>query len=255
FFIGVLAISGIPPFAGFWSKDEILAAALHNGHPVIYGVGLFTAFLTAFYMFRLFAVAFMGEGKPENNPHESSWVMTVPLIILAVFSAFAGFAALGEHNFGFFIHYGEFEHEALDWGLAGISVVAGGLGILLAYIIYVQKIIAAQSIAIRFSGVYKLLKNKYYIDEIYLWFIHKVIDGVIAKSLYWFDIYIIDGIINGMALVTRGSARILRRTTNGQLQTYALVFFFAIVMIYIFLAVGEDQLLAFNPSVLLGGVK
>ncbi|MHB1407692.1 MAG: NADH-quinone oxidoreductase subunit L, partial [Desulfitobacteriaceae bacterium] len=177
FFIGVLAISGVPPFAGFWSKDEILAAALHNGHPVIYAVGLFTAFLTAFYMSRLFFVAFTGPSKPENHPHESPWTMTLPLIILGALSVVGGLVALPEHNFAFYVHFGELEHEAMDWALAGISVVAGLIGIGLAYTIYVKKAIAAESIVAKFPGIYKILKNKYYIDELYLWLIHHIMDG------------------------------------------------------------------------------
>lgn len=254
FFIGVLAISGVPPFAGFWSKDEILANALHNGHPIIYAVGLFTAFLTAFYMCRLFFVVFMGPEKAENHPQESPWSMTIPLMILAFFSVFGGFVALPEHNFAFYIHYGEFEHEAIAWGLAGISVVAGLLGIGLAYAIYVTKAISAENVVARFPGVYKLLKNKYYIDELYLWIIHNIMDGL-GKVLYWFDIYIVDGVVNVLALITRGSGKVLRRTNTGQLQTYAMVFFVAVVVIFMVFAFGEGQLTALNPLAMLGGVK
>jgi NADH-quinone oxidoreductase subunit L len=254
FFIGVLAISGVPPFAGFWSKDEILAGALQNGHPIIYAIGLFTAFLTAFYMSRLFFVAFMGPEKPQNHPHESPLTMTIPLIILACFSVVGGLAALPEHNFAFFVHFGEFEPEAMNWGLAGISVVTGLLGIGLAYYIYVKEAIKAESIVARFPVVYKILNNKYYIDELYLWVIHNIMDGL-GKVLYFFDIYIIDGIINGIALLTRGSAKTLRRTSTGQLQTYAMVFFFAVVVIFMVFAFGEGQLSSLNPLAMLGGVK
>lgn len=254
FFIGVLAISGVPPFAGFWSKDEILASALHNGHPVIYGVGLFTAFLTAFYMCRLFFVVFMGPERSENHAKESPWSMTIPLMILGFLSVFGGFAALPEHNFGYFVHYGEFEHEGIAWGLAGISVIAGLLGIGLAYMTYIKKAISAEEMVARFPFVYKLLKNKYYIDEIYLWLIHHIMDGL-GKILYWFDIYIVDGVVNGLALITRGSGRVLRRTNTGQLQTYAMVFFFAVVVIFMVFAFGEGQLSALNPLATLGGVK
>jgi NADH-quinone oxidoreductase subunit L len=254
FFIGVLAISGIPPFAGFFSKDEILAGALHSGHTIIYAVGLFTAFLTAFYMSRLFFVAFMGPEKAENNPHESPWTMTIPLIVLAFFSVVGGWVSLPEQNFAFFVHYGEFERELLDLGLAGISVLAGLLGIGLAYLIYIKKVIASESIVARFPRVYKVLSNKYYIDELYLWIIHHIMDGF-SKVLYWVDIYIVDGIVNGIASITRGSGKILRRTTTGQVQTYAMVFFFAIVVIYMLFAIGEEQLTALNPLATLGGVK
>ena len=256
FFIGVLAISGMPPFAGFWSKDEILANALHNGHPIIYSVGLFTAFLTAFYMSRLFFVVFMGPEKAENHPHESPWSMTIPLMILAFFSVFGGFVALPEHNFAYYVRYGEFHHEAIAWGLAGISVLAGALGIGLAYATYVKQAISAENVVARFPFVYKVLKNKYYVDELYLWIIHNLMDGL-GKVLYWFDIYIVDGVVNGLALITRGSGKVLRRTNTGQLQTYAMVFFIAVVVIFLVFAFGEDQLAAlkFNPLATLGGVK
>jgi len=255
FFIGILAISGMPPFAGFFSKDEILANALQNGHPIIYAVGLFTAFLTAFYMCRLFFVVFMGPEKPENHPHESPWSMTIPLIILAFFSVVGGWVALpGHYNFAFFVHYGELHHVAIDWFLAGVSVIAGLLGIGLAYAIYVKKVITAESMVARFPGVYKLLKNGYYVDELYLWIIHNIMGGM-GKVLYWFDIYIVDGIINGIALTTRGSGKVLRRTSTGQVQMYAMVFFFAVVIIFMVFAFGEGQLSALNPLATLGGVK
>lgn len=255
FLIGVLAISGMPPLAGFFSKDEILAGALHGGHPIIYAVGLFTAFLTAFYMSRLFFVAFMGPEKEENHPHESPLTMTVPLIILAFFSVVGGWAALPEHNFAYYVHYGEYHHEAIAWGLAGISVLAGLLGIGLAYLIYLKKSISATSIVARFPRIYKLLSNKYYIDELYLWLIHNLMDGL-AKVLYWIDLYIVDGIVNGIAFLTRGSGSVLRRTTTGQLQTYAMVFFFAVVVIYLIFIFGENQLANLtNSSAMLGGVK
>ncbi len=254
FAAGVLAISGIPPFAGFWSKDEILAAALQNGHPVLYAVGLFTAFLTAFYMCRLFFVAFMGPAKPENHPHESPFSMTLPLIILGVLAVVGGLVALPAHNFAWFVHYGEYEPESMNWTLAGISVLFGLAGIGLAYLTYVAKAIKAEKVAATFSPIYKLLKNKYYIDEIYLWLIHNIMDGL-AKVLYWVDIYVVDGIVNGVALITRGSSRALRRTGTGQLQTYALVFFFAVVVIYLIFAIGEGQLGALNPLTMLGGVR
>jgi len=222
---------------------------------VIFAVGLFTAFLTAFYMSRLFFVAFMGEEKPENHPHESPWVMTVPLLILAFFSVVGGWVALPEHGFGYFVRYGEFHPHEMDWMVASVSIIAGVLGMGLAYITYVKRVIKAENVVARFPGVYKLLKNKYYIDEIYLWLIRNVMDGIVAKVLYWIDLYIVDGVVNGLAAITRGAGGALRRTTTGQLQTYALVIFFAVVVIYLFFALGEGQLSALNPAAMLGGVK
>ncbi|MCO1604773.1 NADH-quinone oxidoreductase subunit L, partial [Desulfosporosinus nitroreducens] len=136
----------------------------------------------------------------------------------------------------------------------GISVVAGLLGIGLAYATYVKKAISAEDVVERFPFVYKLLKNKYYIDELYLWLIHNIMDGL-GKVLYWVDIYIVDGIVNGLALITRGSGKVLRRTNTGQLQTYAMVFFFAVVVLFMVFAFGEGQLAALNPLATLGGVK
>lgn len=254
FLIGVLAISGVPPFAGFWSKDEILADALINGHPIIYSVGLFTAFLTAFYMSRLFFVVFMGPEKAENHPHESPLSMTIPLLILAFFSVFAGLVALPEQNFAYYIYYGEFHAVYVHWDIAAVSVLAGLLGIGLAYATYMTKVISADKVVARFPGVYKLLKNAYYIDDIFYWIIRNIMDGV-GKVLYWIDINIVDGIVNGLALVTRGSGKALRLTHTGQVQMYAMVFFFATVVIFMVFAFGEGQLSALNPLATLGGVK
>ena len=206
-------------------------------------------------MSRLFFVAFMGEEKPENHPHESPWVMTVPLLILAFFSVVGGWVALPEHGFGYFVRYGEFHPHEMDWMVASVSIIAGVLGMGLAYITYVKRVIKAENVVARFPGVYKLLKNKYYIDEIYLWLIRNVMDGIVAKVLYWIDLYIVDGVVNGLAAITRGAGGALRRTTTGQLQTYALVIFFAVVVIYLFFALGEGQLSALNPAAMLGGVK
>jgi NADH-quinone oxidoreductase subunit L len=162
--------------------------------------------------------------------------------------------SLPAHNFAYFVHFGEYEPEAIQWGLAGISVLAGLLGIGLAYLIYLKKAISSESIVARFPTVYKVLRNKYYVDEFYLWIIDHIMGGV-SRALYWFDIYIVDGIINGIALITRGSGKTLRLTSTGQVQTYAMVFFLAIVVIFMVFAFGEGQLTALNPLATLGGVR
>ena len=254
FFIGILAISGIPPFAGFWSKDEILAAALNNGHPVLFAVGLFTAFLTAFYMSRLFFVAFTGEEKPENHPHESPWTMTLPLIILGFLSVVGGLVAIPEHGFAYFVRpWGsEYEHEGFNFLLMGVSSVVGAAGIALAYMVYNLKVVSASAIVATFPRIHKVLYNKYYIDEFYLWLINNVVNGF-GKVLYWFDIYIVDGIVNGLAWITRSLGDLFRRAQTGQLQVYAVVFLLAVVVMFVAITYGEGQLSALIPSFVGGG--
>ncbi|HWJ02397.1 MAG TPA: NADH-quinone oxidoreductase subunit L [Verrucomicrobiae bacterium] len=252
FFIGVLAISGVPGLSGFFSKDEILAAAYHH-NMLLYIAASFTAFLTAFYMSRLFFVAFTGPEKPENHPHESPWVMTVPLLILAFFSVVGGWVALPEHGFGYYVRpWGtEFEHESMNYLVAGISTILGLGGIFLAWATYNRQWISAEKVATTFRPVYTLLKNKYYVDELYLWIVKNIVDGV-AKVLHWFDIYVVDGVVNGLAFIARFLGSVFRRAQSGQLQTYAIVFFFAIVVLFLVITIGEGQLSALNLS-LLGG--
>ncbi len=252
FAIGVLAIAGVPPLAGFFSKDEILSAALHNGHPVLFGIGLFTAMLTAFYMTRLFVIAFMGPEKAENHPHESPWVMTLPLVILAFFSIVGGWAGIPEHGFAYFVRpWGsEFEPEAMNWLVAGPSIIVGLAGIILSYIVYYGK--ASDPVEAAFPRVYKVLKNKYYVDEFYLWIIKHIVDGI-GKVLYWFDIYIVDGIVDGLAWIARSLGSLFRRAQTGQLQVYAIIFFVALIVLFLAVTYGEGQLHALNPLALGGG--
>ncbi len=253
FAIGVLAISGFPGLSGFWSKDEILAAAYHN-NMILYVVASFTAFLTAFYMARLFVVAFMGPEKEENHPHESPWVMTVPLLILAFFSVVGGLVAIPEHGFAYFVRpWGsEFEAEGMNYLVMGISTVLGLAGLALAWLVYGAKVISADNMVARFPGTYKVLKNKYYIDEFYLWIVKHIVDGF-GKVLYWFDIYVVDGIVNGLAFLARFFGSFFRRSQTGQLQLYAMVVFLSIVVLFLVITIGEQQLSALIPF--LGGVK
>lgn len=258
FVIGGLAIAGIPPFAGFWSKDEILAVTLEYARQgnvlgyVFFAMAAFTAFLTAFYIWRLIFLTFFGKEKAGNHPHESSSSMTFPLIVLAVMATLSGLIGTPWANYwGEWIHFGTVHHGDPALGLMLLSVALALAGIGLAYSLYYQDEakLKARNLALRYSGLYKLSYNKYYIDEGYAWFTKTVVDAG-AKIIYYFDIYIVDGLINGLAAVTKGSGQGLRYLQTGKLQTYALVFFLAILVISVVLTLGNVNYLG-----LVGGVR
>ncbi|MGB9847351.1 MAG: NADH-quinone oxidoreductase subunit L, partial [Desulfotomaculales bacterium] len=252
FLVGCLAIAGIPPLAGFWSKDEILAAALDSGHYVLFAIAALTAFLTAFYMFRLFFLVFTGEENPANHPHESPWVMTIPLVILAFFSVVAGWVGTPWANFwGEWIFFGHPHHSGPNYIVMAGSVILAVLGIYLAYYFYCadREKAKVKELARRYQGIYTLLYNKYYIDEIYIWLNHTLVDGA-AKIFYLFDIYVVDGIIvNGVAAITGLFGDGLRVTTTGRLQNYALVFFLGVLAVFAILAFTNPS----GAGVILGG--
>lgn len=248
FVIGSLALAGIFPLAGFWSKDEILLATLHHHHPGLFVLALVVAFMTAFYMFRLIFVAFFGKKRSDHHAHETHWTMTLPLILLSVFAVFAGFVnspwfydAFGA-SFGSYIYFHEAEEPVLDLMVAGISTVVALGGIGLAWLIYAKEAIKAENIKKRFNGVYNLLWNKYYIDNFYFWLFDKTL-YVIGKGLDWVDHHIVDGFFDGFAKLMGFTGAKLRLTQTGSLQNYALVIFGAVVLIV---------LIASTP--LLGGV-
>lgn len=254
FVIGALAISGIPPFAGFWSKDEILAVTLESGHTVLYAVAAFTAFLTAFYMWRLVFRAFFGEENPENHPHESPVSMLIGMCGLAFLSTVGGFVNTPWLPwFGEWIHFGEFHHAEPNYVVMAGSVILGLLGIYLAYHLYMVDRSKVDLIKERLASAYKVLYNKYYVDEAYLWFIHKVIDGS-ARLTYLFDIYVVDGIVNGLAYGTGFLGEKLRLVQTGRLQNYALVFFLAVVVIAVLLAYNNAQAAGMLATIA-GGVR
>lgn len=270
FLIGCLAIAGIFPFAGFFSKDQILEvvyAASSMGHsasqyPVVYTVlfwmAAITAGLTAFYMFRMFFICFTGDEKEENHPHESPFTMTMPLVVLGVLSVvggWVGWPTLAEgHSFSSFVRLGEFEPGHWNWFLVILSSALALAGITLAYVIYSRKSISHEALANKYKPVYTLLYNKYYIDEIYLWLINNVLGGL-SKLLYWVDIYIVDGIINGLGAATKILADTFRYVQTGRLQTYGLIMFLAVVVIVIIMYFSGDSNASTVAALLLGGGK
>ncbi|GAW29674.1 MULTISPECIES: NADH-quinone oxidoreductase subunit L [unclassified Carboxydocella] len=241
FVIGGLAIAGIFPFAGFFSKDEILLVTLESGHTALYWLASITAAMTAFYMWRMIFLTFFGPEKPENHPHESPFSMLLPLFVLAFLSVVGGWVGTPwgpEHGWAYWIRSGEYHHAEANYGIMIVSTILALAGIGLAYLMYLKRVISYEKVAERAGLLYKLSYNKYFIDEIYLWFNHTIVDGL-GKLLYWFDIYVIDGIVNGLGFFTRELGGGLRYAQTGRLQNYALVLFLAIVIIAIYLAMGS----------------
>jgi len=234
FVIGALALAGIPPLSGFWSKDEILLGAYASGNMLLYGLGSIVAFMTAFYMFRLIFVAFFGSQGHSQHAHESKPVMTVPLLILAVLAVGVGFVGspLMGNVFGYYITAPGVVHHEPNVSIMVISSLLAIAGIVLAWIIYQKEAISHLSLRQRWAGIYQLLYHKYYIDELYARLIAVFIDGT-ARVLEWVDLRIVNGAVNGLAYLTGWTGRILRYTEDGQVQTYALYLFAGVVVVLI----------------------
>lgn len=240
FMIGTLALCGIVPFAGFWSKDEIIATAFTNGHYISFVVAEVVAFMTSFYMFRLVFRTFFGENKTDKSRHlhECPATMTTPLIILAVFAIFGGFvgAPFIQNGFASYIFYGQAHHPEANWFVITVSTLMAFGGIFLAYLVYYKKTISAAAVAQRFSGIYTILYNRYYVDEFYGWVFHQLVLGF-SKFCKFFDEVIIDGFLDFLTVVTKWSGSKLRRTETGNLQTYALVMFAAVIILVLWKAI------------------
>lgn len=223
FIIGALALSGIPPLSGFWSKDEILLGAFASGHYGLYILGAFVAFLTAFYMFRLIFVAFFGKNQAGEKAHESPGVMTVPLIILAAAAVLVGFvnSPFMHHIFGTFIsHPAGIQPHSSNMIMVSSALIALA-GIAMAWLIYQKEAINHLVIRSKFKNIYELLLNKYYIDEIYEKLGSILVYGG-ARVMYWIDIHIVNGFVDLTARLTGKSGDTLKYTEDGQVQSYAM---------------------------------
>ncbi len=228
FLIACLAIAGIPPFSGFFSKDEILTAVF-NFNPYFGALMTFTAGLTAFYMFRLYYNIFWGkEHKHAHTPHESPFAMLFPLIFLATVTIFAGWAI----PFGNFVSSdGVAFHSELDMTTATISVVVALLSIALATVFYMKDSKTPAKLATTFSGLHKAASHRFYVDEVYMFITKKVIFNNISTPIAWFDRHVIDATMNGFANVTQWTSRRIKGFQSGEVQQYAFVILLGAIMI------------------------
>ncbi|GAA4312351.1 NADH-quinone oxidoreductase subunit L [Nibribacter koreensis] len=253
FLIGTLAISGIPPFAGFFSKDELLAHVFVHSK-VMWAFGLLTSFMTAFYMFRLLYLAFFGEfrGTEEQRKHlhESPAVMTIPLIILAILSTIGGFMGLPavfsqNHMLGNFLspiyelarravpsafeaHH--LSHET-EYMLMAVSVAVAVVAIILAYMIYGKKKSIPAEEGATLSPLHKLVYNKYYVDELYDAIIVKPVMAMSTGLHRFVEKGLIDPIVNGFGKATLGGGRTLRFVQSGATGSYILMMVLGIALI------------------------
>ncbi|MED4351147.1 NADH-quinone oxidoreductase subunit L [Schinkia azotoformans] len=249
FLIGTLAISGFPLLSGFFSKDEILVAAWTDGRYGLFWLAVGAAFFTAFYMFRLFFMVFTGESRGEHgdHAHESPGVMTFPMIVLGILAIVSGYVNTpwfgtflgdwlteGSHSLG----HGHIE------GPGWIMFVATGVslaGILLAYLMYGAKVLSRDWLVKPFPVWYKVLYNKYYIDEIY----HAIVvlgTRTIGLILQFVDTYIVGGLVKGTAALAQGIGRAGAKLQDGQVQTYGTVAFFGIAVLVVIIALTGGYL-------------
>ncbi len=216
-FCAAIAISGVPPFSGFMSKDAILLAA-HHHHPWMYWVGVITAGMTAFYVFRAIFMCFFGTYRGSAHPHESPLSMTVPLGILALLSLGGGYLDVPHYLEPMFGG----EHAPHDTSLVVISVMAGATGILLAFLFYIVKPGLSDGLSRAFGPIYRLVYDKYRVDELYdATIVHPTRDG--SRVLLWrgFDVGVIDGIVNGAGSLARLVGGGLRYMQSGYIRRYA----------------------------------
>ena len=224
FLVACLAIAGIWPLSGFFSKDEILAACF-DFSPVMGWVMTFIAGLTAFYMFRLYWCIFWGkentELHAEHRPHEAPLTMTIPLIFLAVVTLFAGWIPFGE----FISSNGQAYHIHIDWNVATVSLCVAAAGIALATWMYMREDRkVADGLATKFSGLHKAAYHRFYIDEIYQFITHRIIFACISTPVAWFDRHVVDGFFNMLATVTGKVSWGIRRMQSGYVQRYGIWF-------------------------------
>lgn len=227
FLIACLAISGIPPFSGFFSKDEILTAAFEF-HPNFGILMSFIAGLTAFYMFRLYYNIFWGTpATHEHTPHEAPKSMTIPLMILAGITVLAGFIPFGH----FVSSDGLVYNIHLNWGVATASIVIALIAIGVAAFFYKSRCDIPDRLMHMYPQFHKAAYHRFYIDEFYLFITKRILFNCVSRPIAWFDRHIIDGALNGMAYVSQRISYAIRGFQSGQIQQYAFVFLLGTLLI------------------------
>ncbi len=227
FLVAALAISGIPPLAGFFSKDEILAAAFQD-NLLIFGTGYLVAGMTAFYMFRLYyRIFWWSEPNYEHTPHEAPKTMTIPLLVLAIMTIIAGFIPFHD----LVTSDGKEIHTHFDWVMVGASVGIGLIGILIATIMYKKENKASIRFRSAFGIFYKWSYNKFYMDELYVFVTKKIIFDRISAPSAWFDRHIVDGTMNGIGNGTVWVSEKIKGLQSGRVQDYAMFFVSGVVVI------------------------
>ncbi|MEJ2113595.1 MAG: proton-conducting transporter membrane subunit, partial [Flavobacteriaceae bacterium] len=227
FLIAALAISGVPPFAGFWSKDEILVAAFEH-NKLIYYVAVFVAGLTAFYMFRIYFGIFWGKKKVfEHAPKESPLSMTFPLIVLGFLSITAGFIPFSE-----FVTADKAGFEAhLNYPLAAIATSVGIIGIVLAWLFYKKENSLSDQYAKTFGPFYTWASDKFYFDEIYMFITKKILFKRVSAPIAKFDKKYVDGTMVGIGNKTVLTSEKIKGLQSGRVQDYAFAFISGVVII------------------------
>jgi len=239
FLIACLAIAGIPPFSGFFSKDEILSAS-YEFSPYIGGIMTFVAALTAFYMFRLYYSIFWGKdytikaaahGYDDHGhshiPHESPFAMAFPLVFLAAVTCVAGFIPFGE----FVSSTGADYHIHIDSTVAIMSVVIASISILVATLMYRKPTATPDKLEKTFKGLHTAASHRFYIDEVYLFITKKIVFNSISRPLAWFDRHVIDATMDGFANTTQWVSVKIKGFQSGQVQQYAYVFLLGTLLI------------------------
>lgn len=238
FLIACLAISGIPPFSGFFSKDEILTAAFAY-MPAMGWIMTAIAAMTAFYMFRLYYGIFWGTENVElhakHTPHEAPLTMTFPLMFLSVVTCVAGFIPFGH----FVSADGRAYDIHLDWNVAGTSIIIAVASIFLATYMYIGKRQPkADALAEKFSGLHRWAYKRFYLDEIYQFVTHRIIFGHVSKPIAWFDRHIVDGFFDFLAWGTHALSFRIRGFQSGSVQKYAFVFLFGTLVLLAIMALA-----------------
>ena len=257
FLVATIAIAGIPPLSGFWSKDEILASVFESNHRIIFSVLIFTAAMTSFYMFRLLFLTFFGTSHGDHQAHESPWVMTFPLILLAIGSIAIGLpgSPLMNHWFQQFLEH-RVEEIHMNSFVVTLSITTSAVGFLTALLFYVLKKDIPKMLAQKYGLLYSASQNKLWFDELYQstviqWFktianvsfkfdmnvIDRGVNEVGFKTVFvsriknWIDQYIVDGLVNLTGWVARKTSAVLRLIQTGYIHHYLFLLLFGILII------------------------